>query len=177
MSKNISTEKPEPAPEAASTCKTVNRRATAAEMRDWLAGFAKLGSLPKRYALTWQEGAFYWGNLLSAVHGESHANTDGTSRQKIIASCSIGEEVRLVPERNNPVDSNAVSVCRVTGGQIGYLPMGGQPSAAMLRRGQAVAVIHNVTGGGFFKRLRGVVILIGYLPADPKQKKAPPKRG
>ena len=55
------------------------------------------------------------------VVGESFDNPDGTSRQKIIEQCKIGNPVSLVREPNNRYDPNAVGV-HVTGrGQIGYV--------------------------------------------------------
>jgi ribosomal protein L37AE/L43A len=55
------------------------------------------------------------------VAGVSHANRDGTSRQKIISRCALGEILRMVGEPTNPVDPNAVAVVRLNGEQIGYL--------------------------------------------------------
>ena len=54
------------------------------------------------------------------VHGIYHKNDDGSSRQQIIKDCYEGEELRLVPEPNNPVDPNAVKICRKNGEQLGY---------------------------------------------------------
>ncbi len=54
------------------------------------------------------------------VHGITHKNQDGTSRQKIIDSCSEGEEVFLVPEPDNRFDAGAVKICRRNGEQLGY---------------------------------------------------------
>lgn len=36
--------------------------------------------------------------------------------------CSLGEELKLVPEPTNPYDPNAIKVCRTNGEQLGYLP-------------------------------------------------------
>jgi hypothetical protein len=54
------------------------------------------------------------------VHGITHKNTDGSSRQKIIESCYEGEELVLVPEPDNQFDSGAVKICRKNGEQLGY---------------------------------------------------------
>lgn len=58
------------------------------------------------------------------VHGITHRNDDGSSRQRIIRECAVGEELELVPEPDNPYDSDAIKVCRKTGEQLGYLPSG-----------------------------------------------------
>jgi hypothetical protein len=60
----------------------------------------------------------------SAVAGESYRNGDGSSRQEILRRCRTGEEILLVPEPDNPHDSDAVKVQRHNGEQIGYLPRG-----------------------------------------------------
>jgi hypothetical protein len=54
------------------------------------------------------------------VHGITHKNADGTSRQKIIAACIEGEELVLVPEPDNKFDAAAVKICRKNGEQLGY---------------------------------------------------------
>lgn len=54
------------------------------------------------------------------VVGESHANPDGTPRQSIISRISVGEDIRLVPEPDNPHDPKAVAVHH-RAGQIGYI--------------------------------------------------------
>jgi hypothetical protein len=58
------------------------------------------------------------------VHGVTFKNDDGSSRQRIIKECSVGEVIELVPEPDNRYDSDAVKVCRQNGGQLGYLPSG-----------------------------------------------------
>jgi hypothetical protein len=64
-----------------------------------------------------QETAFY-----ARVRGTSHRNSDRTSRTKIIGECSVFDPILLVPEPENPFDSNAIAVCRrETNEQLGYL--------------------------------------------------------
>jgi hypothetical protein len=58
------------------------------------------------------------------VHGILHKNDDGSSRQRIIHSCRVGEPIELVPEPDNAYDHDAVKVCRANGEQLGYLPSG-----------------------------------------------------
>jgi hypothetical protein len=91
------------------------------------------------------------------VAGESHKNTDGSSRQTIIRKCQSGEPVMLVPEPTNPHDSDAVKVCRRSGEQIGYLPRYHRLLPA-IKRGDVSAVIDSITGGSRDKPSRGVVL-------------------
>lgn len=58
--------------------------------------------------------------FLAQVHGIRHRNADGTSRQKIISQCRVGEELELVPEPTNRYDDKAVKICRRNGQQLGY---------------------------------------------------------
>jgi hypothetical protein len=70
------------------------------------------------------------------VHGILHNNADGTSRQAIIANCREGEEVLLMPEPDNPVDADAIKVCRLNGEQIGYWPGDDGQMVAQLQGGK-----------------------------------------
>jgi HIRAN domain len=65
------------------------------------------------------------------LKGVTHENSDGGSRQEIIARCSVGEELSLVPEPDNPFDAGAVKVSRLNGEVIGYLPKGNQVAHLM----------------------------------------------
>jgi len=60
------------------------------------------------------------------IHGITHRNGDGSSRQKIIADCYDGEELVLVPEPSNQYDPGAVKICRKNGDQLGYWPSDAQ---------------------------------------------------
>lgn len=62
------------------------------------------------------------GSFFTKIAGVTHTNSDGTSRQRIIGQCHIGEELRLEREPDNPVDPNAIGVFRLTGEQLGYIP-------------------------------------------------------
>lgn len=97
-----------------------------------------------------------------AVHGESFENPDGTSRQEIIRHCAVGEAVMLVPEPTNQFDRLAVKVCRRSGEQIGYLPMGHGLSTA-IKAGRVTAVIDAVRGGEGKKQSRGVVLRVARI--------------
>ena len=59
--------------------------------------------------------------IFTKVVGVSHRNNNGSSRRIIIWRCKAPEELELVPEPDNPFDSNAVAVCRANGEQLGYL--------------------------------------------------------
>jgi len=54
------------------------------------------------------------------VHGITHRNSDGSSRQKIISDCYEGEVLQLIPEPDNRHDDYAIKVCRKNGEQLGY---------------------------------------------------------
>ena len=54
------------------------------------------------------------------VHGITHRNSDGSSRQKIIKDCRVGEHLVLIPEPDNRYDPDAVKICRKNGEQLGY---------------------------------------------------------
>lgn len=56
--------------------------------------------------------------------GVKHCNEDGVKRQSIIKRCTVGEELRLIPEPDNPFDSCAIRVCRLNGETIGYIGSG-----------------------------------------------------
>ena len=102
--------------------------------------------------------------FLMAVAGESFANADGTSRQRIIARCAVGEPIVFVREVGNPYDRYAVKVVRErTGECLGYVPnRQSKDMRGMLRRMEVrSAEIAKLTGGGWlFKRQRGIVLCV-----------------
>ncbi|WP_097093741.1 HIRAN domain-containing protein [Novosphingobium sp. Chol11] len=59
--------------------------------------------------------------LSLAVLGALHPNADGTNRQFEIRMLNPGDEVSLVLEPSNKIDSSAVAVFSFRGLQIGYL--------------------------------------------------------
>lgn len=86
--------------------------------------------------------------IFTKVVGVSHKNSDGSYRRKIIRRCRVPEELQLVPEPDNPFDSNAIAVCRANGEQLGYL---NQRLAADMHRWmgngqQWVAVLTQIIG-------------------------------
>jgi hypothetical protein len=96
------------------------------------------------------------------VVGESFRNDDGTSRQKIIPRCRVGELLRLEHEPDNPHDSNAIRVLRRDGGQIGYLPRD-FAAEVVSRRAKGLnyhAVVAGVGRARGGRRLYGVSLLV-----------------
>lgn len=100
--------------------------------------------------------------IRSKVAGVQQRNSNGTSRQEIIRSCTVGEVLVLHHEPNNPVDSDAVAVYRVTGEQIGYIKSGlCSDLCEHLRQGKTLdTVIKELTGGTPGKPTIGVNIYI-----------------
>jgi hypothetical protein len=97
------------------------------------------------------------------VHGIFHKNDDGSSRQKIIKSCTVGEEIDLIPEPENSFDTDAVKVCRKNGEQLGYLP-----SAHRLAKNGELVADYRVTVEEIYSledkpRSRGCRMQIGVL--------------
>jgi hypothetical protein len=57
--------------------------------------------------------------FLSEVRGTWYWNGDGSSRQKIIRDCAVGEELHLIPELDR-FGVLAVKICRANGEQLGF---------------------------------------------------------
>lgn len=57
--------------------------------------------------------------FFSEIRGTWYWNADGSIRQKIISSCAVGEELRLIPELDR-FGLSAVKICRASGEQLGY---------------------------------------------------------
>lgn len=60
-------------------------------------------------------------SFYTKIAGVTFRNSDGSSRQRIIRDCRIGEALLLIREPDNPVDKFAVNVVRRNGQQLGYL--------------------------------------------------------
>jgi hypothetical protein len=58
------------------------------------------------------------------VVGTTHRNDNGSSREEIIAGCSVGEPLLLVHDPKNRYDHRAVMVLRISGEQLGFLRAG-----------------------------------------------------
>jgi hypothetical protein len=106
------------------------------------------------------------------VAGVSHCNPDGTSRQRIIPRCSVGETLVLRHEEHNPADSNAIAVLRQNGEQLGYLSREDAESVLRhLRQGwRYTAVFRAILDDGIRGHWlgAGVSLIYGYSTVDPK---------
>lgn len=86
------------------------------------------------------------------IVGESFNNPNGSSRQELIASAQIGTAVFLVPEPDNPHDTEAVRVFLDKGGGatalIGYLPRDAGALKDEVSRGHVAAWLASVRRAG-----------------------------
>jgi hypothetical protein len=100
----------------------------------------------------------------SHIVGTTHGN-----RQQLLAECSVGERLMLIRQPDNPVDPNAILVCRDDGRQLGYLP--GHLSPRLLRGGESlsdlVVEIRELTGGTPTRPTRGANLKIVRNMAKP----------
>jgi hypothetical protein len=99
--------------------------------------------------------------IFTKVVGVSYRNNDGSDRRTIIRHCRVPAELQLVPEPNNPFDSNAIGVRRANGEPLGYL---NQRLAADMHRwignGQHwVAVLTGIMGNDA-KRVGAILALV-----------------
>lgn len=101
-------------------------------------------------------------HFYTKVAGVIYPNRDGSSRQEIISRCQQCEQVDLIPEPDNPVDSNAIAVIRENGEQIGYLPRDlAKDVGHWLAQGyQYVAFVVGIIGPDQMCRTRGVDLKI-----------------
>src|SRR5689334_19445853 len=90
-------------------------------------------------------------------------------RQQAIAVCRAGHSVRLLRERDNPVDANAILVCRADGTPLGHLSRElAADMAPQLDAGARFDVqISDVTGGTPDKPTHGVNLLITSVRQAP----------
>lgn len=105
------------------------------------------------------------------VAGVTYDNPDGSSRQKIIKRCRVGEEAQLVWEPNNPHDANAVAVRRQSDEQIGYLNRDVAETFVGQSQGgkQFSAEVAELIGGGWLSgKSRGVVLEIAMYHPEPE---------
>lgn len=106
-------------------------------------------------------------HLHTKVVGTTFENEDGSDRQIAIRKCRPGDAVVLVPEPENPVDPNAVKVCKFEsakqlGQQLGHL---NRDLAAEVNRKREAgyrieALVTNVTGGTKSKPNRGLNLIL-----------------
>jgi hypothetical protein len=106
--------------------------------------------------------------FLLGVAGGDYANSDGTSRQRIMKGCRVGEPMVLVCEPLNPYDYRAVAVRRrATAERIGYLPRG-HGLTRLVEQHRVAASIAAVSGGTWSTPSRKVVLQITVFAKAPK---------
>jgi hypothetical protein len=114
---------------------------------------------------SWEPKSQSVGTPLRSFHtkvvGVTHRNADGSSRQKIIHNCSVGDRLELVREPDNHRDSNAIKVCW-QGEQLGYISadIAFRLADEIDRGGKFAASISDLTGGTDRAPTRGVNIKI-----------------
>jgi hypothetical protein len=89
-------------------------------------------------------------HFFTKVLGVTHANDDGSSRQKVIQRLVPPEKLELIHDDENPFDPNAVKVCRANGDQVGWLAAD-LAEEVMSRSAEGcryAAFATEVTGGG-----------------------------
>ena len=89
-------------------------------------------------------------SFFTTVAGVSHEG-----RQRIVARCSVGENLKLIRDPTNRFDKGAIKVMRLNGEQLGFIPAhvsrGGESSglAFQMDKGSEYRCrIKNITGGG-----------------------------
>ncbi len=113
-------------------------------------------------------------SFFTKVAGVTFTNSDGVSRQEIVARCSVGESLILLRDPKNPFDTGAVKVTRLNGEQLGYLPQhvtrGGDPSGLaheMDRGDEYHCRVSSITGGGIgFNLGVNVEVIAGRAPDE-----------
>ena len=103
------------------------------------------------------------------VVGVTKPNHDGTSRQRIIKGCTVGDPLWLVRLPGHPHDKNAIAVMTTGSQHIGWLNREvAEDLAPLLDHGfRVTAVISDLTGGGWLsKRSRGVNLEITKYPKE-----------
>jgi hypothetical protein len=104
----------------------------------------------------------------------THRNADGSSRQKAIERCWVGEKLVLVHEKDNPRAPNAIRVCRKDGVQVGCI--GAHLTEEIVQgsqRGLRYDVfIKDLTGGTADAWTRGVNLLVVVSPPGATERQA-----
>lgn len=91
------------------------------------------------------------------IVGISQKNPDGSSRQKILSKCSVGDRLELRWDRFNKYDRNAIEVVTSDGKQLGFLSKElAKKVAPQISNGvRAFAIIKDITGGTKEKKTLG----------------------
>lgn len=101
-------------------------------------------------------------HFFTKIAGVTHRNQDGTNRQRIIERCKLLEKLILEHEEDNPVDPNAIKICRENGQQLGYLNADLAPRVVRESNEgyRFAAFISDLTGGRREAPTRGVNLLV-----------------
>ncbi|MGE4324260.1 MAG: HIRAN domain-containing protein [Sphingobium sp.] len=96
------------------------------------------------------------------IVGESHKNSDGTSRQAEIKRCNDGDFVDLRKEPDNPHDKLAVAAISENGRCIGYISRDqNEWIGQKIDDGKIASCrIHAIIGGEKGKSSRGVLLSV-----------------
>lgn len=99
--------------------------------------------------------------IRTKIVGVSHDNDDGTSRQKLVADCKVGEKLKL-KHKPVPQDRNAVAVYRGNGKQLGWLSreVAADVASDLDDDFTLICEITDLTGGTLDKPTRGCNIQI-----------------
>lgn len=100
------------------------------------------------------------------VVGVSHYNSDGDSRQEILAGLERWTEVDIVPEQDNQYDEYALAVMSEMG-QIGYISKNDNEYISELMKAgyRPLAKISNIFGGGPEKNF-GCTLELHLIPSE-----------
>ena len=157
------------------TCKTCLKSIASHAMRAQLEALRQARARAEPPRTTSNRGFF------SKIAGVSHSNDDGSSRQRIISRCRVGEPLTLKRDPTNPYDANAIRVHRKNGEQLGYLDrrVASQLARDLDNGTEIPCCISSLTGGGEYTR--GVNIYLGewsepgvrlntFTPSDSEQR-------
>lgn len=113
-------------------------------------------------------------HFFTKVVGVTHRNDDGGSRQRIIQDCRARERLILEHDADNPVDPNAVRVCRENGDQLGFLraELAEEVLSKSGRGFRYVAFVSEITGGRPDAPTLGVNLLIVVAPPGATDQEA-----
>lgn len=107
------------------------------------------------------------------IAGITFDNENGRARQDVLADCSEGEMLQLIADPDNPYDSNAVKVCRLSGDQLGFVPAWISPEIYKLaEKGYApnAILMHIETSDYDGKAKYGEIVLFFFLGGSISRK-------
>ena len=86
-------------------------------------------------------------SFFTKIVGVSYLNEDGSSRQELIKSCSIGEKLVISKDINNKFSKNAIKISKVYNSQLGFLSEDLKIHQSINSGKIITAKIKNITGG------------------------------